>query len=107
MAQEQDTAFVYTSPIDEIDVDSETNDEEIARKIALKKIEFIKHAIVYIMIIGFLAVLNNLTNPNPQWWIWPAIGWGIGIISHFLSAFVFQSGKLLDKLTKQEMEKME
>ena len=80
---------------------------EQAKKIAMTKLDFIRHAIIYVLIMILLAVVNNTTFSSYQWWIWPAIGWGIGIISHFMQAFVFQSGIFTKKMIQNEMERMD
>ncbi|MGA2641242.1 MAG: 2TM domain-containing protein [Spirochaetia bacterium] len=78
----------------------------LARRIAIRKIAFVRHAITYIVVIAGLAIVNNLTYGGYQWWLWVAFGWGIGVVSHFLSAFLYQSGNLVDRLAKRELEKM-
>jgi uncharacterized membrane protein YdbT with pleckstrin-like domain len=79
---------------------------ELARKIAVRKVAFIRHAISYLVVLVGLAIINNLTWGGYQWWLWVAFGWGIGVVSHFLSAFLYQSGSLVDRLAKRELEKM-
>lgn len=78
----------------------------LARTIAERKVGFIRHAIVYLVVMVGLAIINNVTWGGYQWWLWPAFGWGISVVSHFLSAFLYQSGALVDKLAKHELEKM-
>ena len=41
----------------------------------------------YVVIIGFLAVINLLTSPSYPWVIFPALGWGIGIAFHAYGTF--------------------
>lgn len=44
-----------------------------------------RHATSYIVAIGGMALLDFITGPG--WWVqWPAMGWGIGLASHALSA---------------------
>ncbi len=78
----------------------------VARKIAERKVGFIRHAIIYLMVMVALLLINNLTDASYQWWLWPALGWGIGVVAHFLSAFLYQSGALVDRMAKRELEKM-
>ncbi len=86
---------------------SDINDKAaLARKIAERKVAFIRHAISYLVVVVGLAVVNNLTYGGYQWWLWVAFGWGIGVVSHFLSAFLYQSGSLVERLAKKELEKM-
>jgi hypothetical protein len=80
---------------------------ELARRIAQRKVGFIRHAVVYLAVMAGLAIVNNATWGGYQWWLWPAFGWGIGVTSHFLSAFLPQSGSLVERVAKREMEKME
>jgi uncharacterized membrane protein YdbT with pleckstrin-like domain len=86
---------------------SDSNEKmEIARKIAVRKVAFVRHAITYLVVMIGLVLVNNLTWGGYQWWLWVAFGWGIGVVSHFLSAFLYQSGSLVDRLAKRELEKM-
>ncbi len=79
-----------------------------ARRIAVRKVAFIRHAIIYLIVIAGLALINNVgTMTGYQWWLWVAFGWGVGVVSHFLSAFLYQSGSLVERIAKREMEKMD
>jgi hypothetical protein len=78
----------------------------LARKIAERKVGFIRHAITYLVVMVALCLINNLTWGGYQWWLWPALGWGIGVVSHFMSAYLYQSGHLVDQLAQKELEKM-
>lgn len=43
---------------------------------------FFVHAIVYGGVNLLLAVINLLTNPQSLWFLWPLLGWGLGLIGH-------------------------
>ncbi|MEW5956986.1 MAG: protein kinase [Chloroflexota bacterium] len=44
---------------------------------------FLAHLGPYVMVIGALAVINFLTDPGGEpWFIWPAMGWGVGLAFH-------------------------
>jgi hypothetical protein len=82
---------------------------EAAKKAAKEKVDFIRHLIIYGAVIVFLAIINNITYSGYQWWLWPALGWGIGVFFHFISAWGLKTGKLksLEKrLAEKEMERM-
>lgn len=34
---------------------------------------------VYVIVIGFLFVINALTDRDYWWVVWPALGWGLAI----------------------------
>ncbi len=54
-----------------------------ARKRAAQEAGFYLHLMWYGIIIGFLLILNLVVSPSIAWWIFPALGWGIGLASHF------------------------
>lgn len=45
---------------------------------------FLGHLVPYLFVNGLLVTLNVLTTHFP-WAIFPAFGWGIGLVSHFLA----------------------
>lgn len=54
-----------------------------ARKRAAQEAGFYLHLMWYGIIIGFLLILNLAVSPSIAWWIFPALGWGVGLASHF------------------------
>jgi len=49
-----------------------------------------RHAAIYAVVITALMVFNILRAGGITWAIWPALGWGIGLIYH--ASRVFQRG---------------
>lgn len=47
---------------------------------------FYGHLFTYSLFVVFFFVLNQLTG-SAQWWYWPALGWGIGVATHFARVF--------------------
>jgi hypothetical protein len=87
-------------------------EEEEKYKKAKERVEEIKgfyvHAIVYVVVNVFLAVINLVTNPGYLWFLWPLGGWGFGLLMHALSVFVFnKSTSWEQKKIKEIMEKMD
>ncbi|THB73881.1 MAG: helix-turn-helix domain-containing protein [Gammaproteobacteria bacterium] len=48
---------------------------------------FYSHVIKYVVIMTILLAINLLTTPGKLWVIWPALGWGIGLIMHASSVY--------------------
>ncbi len=48
---------------------------------------FYTQLIRYVVIVGFLLVINLLTSPGYIWAVWPALGMGIGLAIHGWSVF--------------------
>jgi signal transduction histidine kinase len=65
---------------------TETKDLYRNRKRAQAEIGFYVHLMTYLGIIALLALINLLTARYP-WFLWPALGWGIGVFSHYMGVF--------------------
>lgn len=48
---------------------------------------FYSHLSMYVLVIVLLFIINYMSNPAHLWVVWPALGWGIGVINHALNAF--------------------
>jgi fatty acid desaturase len=85
--------------------------QELARKVAKSKIDFLRHLATYAFVMVVLAVINNVTDfGGYQWWLWPAGIWGVFVIVNFLKIFVFKGGALRryeERQYQKELEKME
>ncbi|WP_318405143.1 2TM domain-containing protein [Photobacterium leiognathi] len=64
-----------------------TEDEKQALEYVKGLKSFYSNLTSYVLVIGMLFVINYFTGPDYWWAVWPALGWGIGIVSHALSAF--------------------
>ena len=62
-------------------------DEALAMAHVRKLKGFYMHLALYVIIISFLAVVNLMTYRHHLWFIWSALGWGIGILLHGLRVF--------------------
>ena len=71
-----------------IEEDKKVFEKERARKTRLlrRKTRFHRHLWSYIIVIGFLLLINAMT-PGPWWFQWPALGWGIGLAFNFKAAY--------------------
>lgn len=57
-----------------------------ARSRANAEYGFYSHLTSYLSVIAMLALINIFTTRYP-WFLWPAMGWGIGIFSHYMAVF--------------------
>lgn len=46
--------------------------------------EFYQNLASYVLVIPFLIFINLRFSPQFQWFWFPMIGWGIGVVFHFL-----------------------
>lgn len=80
---------------------------ERARVIVRRKIGFLRHFFVFVVVLVGLAIINNVTYGGYQWWLWVALGWGVGVSIHFLTAFLIAGGDLERRMLQREMEKLD
>ena len=60
-----------------------------ARQRVRQKKDFYNHLAVYIVVNAALVVIWYFTGRGYPWFVWPLLGWGIGIMFHALDVFVF------------------
>lgn len=75
-----------TEPAGPIDSTEAATAERARRRLVSEK-GFYVHLVTYVVVITGLFIINVLTGPGRWWFVWPAIGWGIGIAVHALSTF--------------------
>lgn len=57
-----------------------------ARRRARAEVGFYAHLMSYLGVMGFLALINVMTTGYP-WFLWPALGWGLGLFAHYMAVF--------------------
>jgi len=65
---------------------------------------FFAHLIIYIIVNIFLTTLNLTSDPDVIWFVYPLIGWGIGLIAHFVFVVVRPKKSLRQNEGKAERE---
>ena len=73
-----------------------------ARCRAGAKLGFYIHLLAYITVNLLLVFINYSTNPHCLWFMWPLVGWGIGLFLHGLAVFV--GPKLMQRLVERELK---
>jgi hypothetical protein len=53
-----------------------------------ERIGFFVHAVVYVLVNALLITINLVYVPEVVWFFYPLIGWGIGLVMHFLFSIV-------------------
>jgi len=48
---------------------------------------FYRHLMLYAVVIFGLFIINLFTGIGTPWFIWPMLGWGVGVAAHGLSVF--------------------
>ena len=63
---------------------------------------FMVHLIVYILVNTMLVILNFVYVPTEIWFFWPLLGWGIGLVLHYIFAIKQIDAELEEKEAKAE-----
>ena len=63
------------------------DNEEEAIEFVKKLKSFHLNWMMYLVVISGLYLVNIYVTPGYLWVIWPALGWGIGIVSHAVKLF--------------------
>lgn len=82
--------------------------ERVARKRAGAKLGWYVHAAIYLVVNGamFLASMYGLR--QRPWTIYPALGWGLGVMLHGIAVFLLGSGSnLRESLVQKERERLQ
>lgn len=79
-----------------------------AKKRVEAKMGFYTHLSVYVAVILLLVIINLVTSAGAIWFHWPMFGWGIAIVIHAASVFVFPARfAVTEKMIKKEMGKFQ
>ena len=82
------------------------NDVRKAQRQASAKMSFVIHLCVYAIVNIVLAVINLVASPDYLWFVWPLLGWGIGLACHGLAIFLFVGNDSVhQKMVDQELKR--
>ena len=76
-------------------------------ELAKRRADFKKHFPAYLVMSVFFWVLwfvtgNRFHHGGVPWPVWPMLGWGIGVVFHYMSAY----GALQDDSAEREYQKL-
>ncbi|RYY78976.1 MAG: 2TM domain-containing protein [Comamonadaceae bacterium] len=79
--------------------------EQLALRRARAKLGWYSHAAVYLVVNAALVGLS-LANGR-HWAVFPLLGWGLGLLFHGLSVWMFQpGGELMTRMVDRERERL-
>ena len=61
---------------------------------------FFFHFSTYVLVNAILIALNLSLTPQRLWFIWPLLGWGIGILAHGLAIY-FSQGEAVRRRARE------
>lgn len=76
------------------------------REQATAVVNFRIHLFTFMAVMGLLIIINLLNSPDVIWFIWPLLGWGLGLVLHGLKVFYWSDKpSLKERLIEKEMNK--
>lgn len=71
------------------------------------RLGFKVHLAVYLIVNAILITVNLVNSPEALWFIWPLMGWSIGIFWHAMGVFVFdkKGSEIFERMVREEMDK--
>lgn len=79
--------------------------EKELRSKAEEVVSFKRHLLIYLMVIAGLFAIDYYDNGHIEWAYFAALGWGVGILSHYISiksGGIFSVEKEMERLRKSE-----
>ncbi len=82
--------------------------ERIARKRAGAKLGWYTHATVYLLVNLALFLASSQGLGQRDWSVFPALGWGLGLVLHGIAVFALGAGSSLrENLVQRERERLQ
>ena len=79
--------------------------DRLARKRASAKLGWYVHALVYVCVNVMLALLSLASGKH--WAVFPALGWGLGLVIHGVVVFFLTGGAgLYERLIERERQRL-
>lgn len=66
------------------------------------------HLLRYLLVVGALGLFNLLRSPQQPWFLWVALGWGLGLLFHASSLFRnghFQAPQWVRRQVEKRLER--
>ena len=74
-----------------------------AKRRTYKKIGFLWHLVVFVMVTAAIVAINYRYTPSYLWFIWVLGGWGLGLALHAFATF--SSGRMTEEMIDREIER--
>jgi hypothetical protein len=73
--------------------------------VARPKVGLYIHATVYAVVNVLLIIINLSTATGHLWFLWPLLGWGIGLLAHAAAAFFLTGRRREWRATRRQLRR--
>jgi len=80
------------------------------RRAAEKRVEartgLVTHLTLYVIVNAGLVIIWLLTHAGYPWFVWPLLGWGVGVAGHLLTYFLGPGSKSQERAVERELRRL-
>lgn len=80
--------------------------EELARKRVQARTGFLVHAAMYLTMNAGLVIIWLLSGRGYPWFMWPLLGWGIGVLAHAITLVVGPGSEAERRAISREVNRL-
>jgi hypothetical protein len=80
--------------------------EAIAKRRVQARMGFAIHALIYIAMNSGLVLIWFLTGHGYPWFLWPIVGWGIGLVAHGLALVIGPDSPREQRAIEREVQRL-
>lgn len=80
--------------------------EEVAKKRVQARMGFVVHASMYVVMNAGMFVIWFLTGQGYPWFMWPLLGWGIGVLAHAVTLVIGPGSTVERRAIDKELRRL-
>ena len=90
------------TPLSPVEID------RVARKRASAKLRWYAHVVIYLVANAAMFAASFYGLRQRPWSVYPALGWGLGVVLHGIAVFVLGAGsELREAMVRKERERLQ
>ncbi len=87
-------------------MDDQEIDKKVRKRVAAKIGVYI-HAAAYVVGNLMLVAINLAVSREHPWFIWPLMGWGVGLFFHAMVVYAFLEGSpIRERMVERELKRI-
>jgi hypothetical protein len=80
--------------------------EELAKKRVQARMGFVVHLAMYLVTNVGLFVIWRVSGAGYPWFMWPMLGWGIGVLAHAIGLVIGPGSAVERRAIHRELERL-
>lgn len=80
--------------------------ETVAKQRVQARNGFVTHALMYLVMNTGFVIIWRLTGSGYPWFMWPALGWGVGLFAHAVTLWLGPGSSHERRAIERELARM-